>query len=29
VRENDEIVGMLSILNFSSYYVRKFSKRMK
>jgi len=29
VRENDKIVGMLSILNFSSYYVRKFSKRMK
>lgn len=29
VRENDKIVGMLSIRNFSSYYVRKFSKRMK
>jgi len=29
VRENNKIVGMLSIRNFSSYYVRKFSKRNK
>jgi len=29
VRENNKIVGMLSIRNFSAYYVRKFSKRYK
>ncbi len=29
VTEDDEIVGMLSIRDFSSYYIRKFSKRKK
>ena len=29
VRENKNIIGMLSIGDFSAYYVRKFSKRRK
>jgi len=29
VSENDKIIGMLSIRDFSAYYVRKFSKRKK
>ena len=29
VTEDSKIIGMLSIRNFSSYYVRKFSKRLK
>lgn len=29
VTEDDKIVGMLSIRDFSAYYVRKFSKRKK
>jgi signal-transduction protein with cAMP-binding, CBS, and nucleotidyltransferase domain len=29
VSENNKITGMLSIRNFSAYYVRKFSKRTK
>jgi signal-transduction protein with cAMP-binding, CBS, and nucleotidyltransferase domain len=27
VTENDKIIGMLSIRDFSKYYIRKFSKR--
>jgi signal-transduction protein with cAMP-binding, CBS, and nucleotidyltransferase domain len=29
VTEDSKIIGMLSIRNFSAYYVRKFSKRSK
>ena len=29
VSENEKIIGMLSIRDFSKYYVRKFSKRKK
>jgi signal-transduction protein with cAMP-binding, CBS, and nucleotidyltransferase domain len=29
VTENKKIVGMLSIRDFSKYYIRKFSKRIK
>jgi signal-transduction protein with cAMP-binding, CBS, and nucleotidyltransferase domain len=29
VSENGKIVGMLSIRDFSKYYIRKFSKRIK
>lgn len=29
VNENDKIIGMLSIRDFSAYYVRKLSKRLK
>jgi signal-transduction protein with cAMP-binding, CBS, and nucleotidyltransferase domain len=29
VSENNKIIGMLSIRDFSTYYVRKFSKRTK
>ncbi|PIR00862.1 MAG: hypothetical protein COV66_03270 [Nitrospinae bacterium CG11_big_fil_rev_8_21_14_0_20_45_15] len=29
VSENKKIIGMLSIRDFSKYYIRKFSKRTK
>ena len=29
VSENDKIIGMVSIRDFSAYYVRKLSKRLK
>ncbi|MBC8287948.1 MAG: CBS domain-containing protein [Nitrospinae bacterium] len=29
VKKNEQIIGMLSIRDFSKYYVRKFSKRKK
>ncbi|PIQ99235.1 MAG: hypothetical protein COV66_15315 [Nitrospinae bacterium CG11_big_fil_rev_8_21_14_0_20_45_15] len=29
VKENNKIIGMLSIRDFSKYYIRKFSKRKK